>query len=249
MLKLKAHAKLNLFLDITGTENNFHTVDFVNTNLELHDIITIREQEQQNGITITSDSELVPIDNSNLCYGAAKLLINRHSIKKGVHIHIEKKIPFIGGLGGGSADAAATMKGINKLFRLGLSKDKLISLIKDITTDGCYCINGGVCRVGGVGEKIYPLSKIPPHHIIIIEPETTVPNNKTAWMYKNYDNVVSPVQGNIENMLKAIKEKRDIENHIFNSFEQVKISEYKKSHELIRFLRNNTFTFFKCYIG
>jgi len=234
-ISIKAHAKLNLFLDILGKrQDGFHEVDFINCNLAMHDIITI-EKIKKEEIIITSDNPKVPLDEKNFCHKIVSIIKEKYNLC-GIKIHIEKNIPFIGGLGGGSADAAATLIGLNQLFSLNLSDKEMIEIIKPITSDGCYCVVGGLCRVKGIGEKVEKLIfNIPKFNIILIQPEIKLPDKKTQWMYSNYDNMIKKELGDIKKMISALSEGNQGQffSSIYNTFTQLPVSEYDVSRELI----------------
>jgi 4-diphosphocytidyl-2-C-methyl-D-erythritol kinase len=235
LIKLKAHAKLNLFLDIVSRrQDGFHEIEFVNCQLDLHDLITVDKIDK--GIMIGTDDPNLPTDSSNFCYKAAESMINRCDLDCGVNIHIKKNIPYIGGLGGGSADTAEVIKGIDKLFGLNLSMEEMVKIALPLTSDACYCLVGDACRVTGIGEKCEKIAKMPRLDIVLIDPKIGMPKNKTAYMYKSFDAIQEPKHGSINQMVDAIK-RQDVEKiskYLFNSFEQVEIDEYRALKKIIK---------------
>lgn len=166
---LKAHAKINLSLDITGKrEDGYHLLEMVMQTLDLHDEIEI--SEIQEGIQVTCDKDYVPVDERNIAYKAAKLLMELKKIEKGVRIDITKKIPVAAGLAGGSTDAAAVLKGMNELFNLGMSVEELMEAGLKLGADVPFCIEGGTCLCEGIGEIITPLKPFEGHIVLLVKP-------------------------------------------------------------------------------
>lgn len=150
-ITIKANAKLNLNLNITGIrDDGYHEIDSVFQSIHLFDYISITKA---NGITLTSNDPSVPLDNSNTCYKMAELLISEYNIS-GVKIYIDKNIPSSAGLGGASADAAAVLTGINKLFDLNIGPKKLNELGVKIGADVPFFLVGGCAHITGIGQII-----------------------------------------------------------------------------------------------
>lgn len=142
-ITLKARAKINLTLDVTGKQpNGYHTVCMIMQNLSLCDTIYIKRIDKP-VIRVKSNLEWLPTDERNLAYRGAELLKNTFPIKEGVFIYLDKKIPVAAGLAGGSANCAAVLVGMNKLFHLGLSKRSLMKLGLQLGADIPYCILQG----------------------------------------------------------------------------------------------------------
>ena len=140
--QMKVYAKINLGLDVLGRlENGYHEVKMVMQTVEIYDELSFEKTE--NGITVTTDSGELPTDENNLIYKAAKLMMDTYGIKEGVRIHLQKNIPIAAGMAGGSTDAAATMKGMNRLFDLDCNLKELMDLGVRIGADVPYCILGG----------------------------------------------------------------------------------------------------------
>lgn len=197
---VKAPAKINLSLDVLHRrDDGFHEVKMIMTTIDLADRIEL-EELQDDKITIVSQNRFVPDDDRNLAYQAAKLLKERYAVKKGVSISISKVIPVAAGLAGGSSDAAATLRGLNKLWELGLSIDKLAELGAEIGSDVSFCVYGGTAIATGRGEIIEHISSPPPFWVILAKPTIGV---STADVYRNLklDQVEHP---NIDAMVQAI---------------------------------------------
>jgi 4-diphosphocytidyl-2-C-methyl-D-erythritol kinase len=183
MISLKAHAKLNLSLDVLNRrEDGYHNLQMIMQSIQLHDTISL--QEISSGVEIACEAPYVPNNSSNIAYKAAELMINRYSLDAGVIIRIDKKIPVAAGLAGGSTDAAAVLKGINTLFKLGIEQNELMEIGKTIGADVPYCIVGGTALAEGIGERITPLSPMKKIPVVLVKPRFGV---STASVFKSLD--------------------------------------------------------------
>ncbi|HZG72811.1 MAG TPA: 4-(cytidine 5'-diphospho)-2-C-methyl-D-erythritol kinase [Chondromyces sp.] len=199
---VKAPAKINLTLDVLHKRaDGYHEVEMVMTTVDLADRIELAPLARDE-IRIFSHNRFVPDDERNLAYQAAKLLKDRFGIKSGVSIWIEKVIPVAAGLAGGSSDAAATLKGLNGLWGLGLSLDELAELGAEIGSDVSFCVYGGTALAKGRGEKIERLPAPPGCWVILAKPTIGV---STAEVYRNLkvDRIHHP---DTQGMIEAIKE-------------------------------------------
>jgi 4-diphosphocytidyl-2-C-methyl-D-erythritol kinase len=202
-VSIKAPAKINLSLDaLRKREDGFHEVAMVMTTVDLADRIELTLLEADE-IKIESSGGFVPLDERNLAFQAALLLKKTFNISKGVYIHISKHIPVAAGLAGGSSDAAATLKGLNELWGLGLSLDEMAELGAKIGSDVSFCVYGGTALATGRGEKIHHISSPPPCWVLLAKPPIGV---STGEVYRNLK-----LQGikhpDVEGMVKAIEEK------------------------------------------
>ena len=148
--RIKAYAKINLGLDVVRRlENGYHEVKMVMQTVGIYDVLDFERTD--GGIVITTDSGELPTDENNLIYKAAKLMMETYPISGGVKIHLEKHIPIAAGMAGGSTDAAATLKGMNRLFDLGCTLKDLMELGVKIGADVPYCVMGGTALAEGIG--------------------------------------------------------------------------------------------------
>lgn len=183
-LLVKAPAKINLSLDVLYKRNDgYHEVEMIMTTIDLADRIELTLLEED-AIHILSHNRFVPDDQRNLAYQAAKLLKERFNVKQGVTISIEKNIPVAAGLAGGSSDAAATLRGLNKLWSLGLSIDELAQLGAEIGSDVSFCVYGGTALAKGRGENITEIPAPPTCWVILAKPFIGV---STAEVYRRLD--------------------------------------------------------------
>ena len=179
----KARAKINLSLDVMGKRpDGYHTVKMIMQSIELHDKVFIEVVD--GGIEVTSDNCWIPSGSENIAFKAAKLIIDRFGIKKGIKIRIEKRIPVAAGLAGGSSDAASVLKGINQMFALDISETELMAMGKQIGADVPYCMKGGTMLAEGIGELLTELTPVQDVNILLVKPKIGV---STAWVYKNLD--------------------------------------------------------------
>ena len=191
MIKIKANAKINLFLDITGRrDDGYHELDSVMMSVGIADILTF-EKTDAVGIEIVCDKEGFPLDDSNIIYKAAKALFDKYlpGSNAGLRVTVDKNIPSQAGMGGGSADGAAALVAVNTLFELGLSENELIDIGAAIGADVPFCLKGGCCFCQGIGEKLSDTGFDTPLPMIVIKPDTAV---STPAAYKAYDGLALP---------------------------------------------------------
>ncbi|XJZ27371.1 4-(cytidine 5'-diphospho)-2-C-methyl-D-erythritol kinase [Bacillota bacterium Lsc_1132] len=223
-LLVKAPAKINLSLDVLYKRpDDYHEVEMVMTTIDLADRIELTLLEEDE-INILTHNRFVPDDQRNLAFQAAKLLKERFTIKKGVTIAIEKNIPVAAGLAGGSSDAAATLRGLNKLWSLGLSLDQLAEIGAEIGSDVSFCVYGGTALAKGRGELITEIPAPPTCWVILAKPFIGV---STAEVYRRLDlkNVHHP---NIEEMIQGIRtnDYEKVCNQVGNVLEEVTLNLY-----------------------
>jgi 4-diphosphocytidyl-2-C-methyl-D-erythritol kinase len=200
-LLVKAPAKINLSLDVLHKRpDGYHEVKMVMTTIDLADRIELIPRTDD-AIQIISQNRFVPDDHRNLAYQAAKLLKETFSIKQGVAISITKHIPVAAGLAGGSSDAAATLRGLNKLWNLGLTLDELAELGAQIGSDVSFCVYGGTAIATGRGEKITPIPSPPPCWVVLAKPSIGV---STAEVYRNLK-VNEVAHPDVDAMVEAIR--------------------------------------------
>ncbi|NHM33487.1 4-(cytidine 5'-diphospho)-2-C-methyl-D-erythritol kinase [Neobacillus terrae] len=221
-LLIKAPAKINLTLDVLHKRpDGYHEVEMVMTTIDLADRVelTLLESDQ---IKILSHNRFVPDDQRNLAYQAAQLLKERFGVKKGVTIAIEKNIPVAAGLAGGSSDAAAALRGLNKLWDLGLSMDELAALGSEIGSDVSFCVYGGTALASGRGEKIQELPAPPTCWVILAKPFIGV---STADIYRRLD-VANLQHPDTKSMIQGIAENdyQEVCRNMGNVLEEVTLN-------------------------
>lgn len=202
-LLVKAPAKINLSLDVLHKRpDGYHEVEMIMTTIDLADRIELALLDND-VIKIVSLNRFVPDDQRNLAYQAASILKEKFDVKKGVEIKIEKHIPVAAGLAGGSSDAAAVLRGLNKLWDLGLTLDELAVIGAEIGSDVSFCVYGGTALATGRGEIIKELPAPPVCWVILAKPFIGV---STADIYKRLD--TETIQHpNTEKMIESISAK------------------------------------------
>jgi 4-diphosphocytidyl-2-C-methyl-D-erythritol kinase len=165
-MEVKAHAKINLVLAVgTRRPDGYHEVETVLQQLELHDRLIFRAAR---GLRLYSDSPEVPSGPENLVWRAAVLLRERWAGDRGAEIRLYKSIPVAAGLAGGSADAAATLRGLNRLWGLNLDHDTLRGLAAELGSDVPFCLGGPTALARGRGELVIPLPPAPPAGVVLV---------------------------------------------------------------------------------
>ncbi len=199
-----AYAKINLGLDIIGKRSDgYHLLRMVMQTLSLHDTVRVTVRDDCGGIRTYTDNAKVPDDHHNLAFRAADLLREKFHITKGMDIEIEKRIPVAAGLAGGSSDAAAVMRAVNRLFELGLSNEELKTAGLGLGADVPYCIEGGTKLSEGIGEVLSPVEpgfeKLP---VLLIKPDKPA---STKEVYGAYDSMDRDYHPDIDGITAAIR--------------------------------------------
>lgn len=180
-MRVRANAKINLTLDIVGKRaDGYHLLDSVMQSVSLCDIITV---EKNDSITVLCDNATISGEN-NICYKAAVNFFGFTKLCGGAKIVIKKQIPLAAGMGGGSADAAAVICALNKIYQTDLSVSKLCEIALTVGADVPFCIVGGTARVQGIGEDISPLRLYDDGVFLFVKHGEKL---STADMYKKID--------------------------------------------------------------
>lgn len=224
-MKLKAMAKVNLGLDVLRRrEDGYHEVRMIMQTVDLYDVLTIEKNDSGN-IRITCDREDLECDDNNLIYKAAVKIMEYAKVNQGFDINLEKNIPIAAGMAGGSTDAAATLVGINKELRLGLSNEQLKEIGVRIGADVPYCIEGGTQLSEGIGEILTKLPSAPKCIVLIAKPTIGV---STKYVYENLNVHRISDHPDIDGMLMSIKtnDLKGVVSTMDNILETVTIREY-----------------------
>ncbi|WP_367006580.1 4-(cytidine 5'-diphospho)-2-C-methyl-D-erythritol kinase [Streptococcus sp. ZY19097] len=218
----RAPAKINLGLDIIGKhEDGYHELSMIMISVDLNDYVTVSDLETD-GIIMESNNHKMPLNARNDVFKAASLIKERYGIKKGVKIVLEKSIPICAGLGGGSTDAAATIRALNKLWELNLSKDEMIEIGFAIGSDVPYCLDAGCALITGKGEVVQCLNTHLSSWVVLVKPDFGI---STRTIFSEIDcNTISRVD--IEALKAAIlaEDYKAMIEHMGNSLEDVTIS-------------------------
>ena len=215
-MKLKANAKINLTLDVLGKrEDGYHLIDSVFQSVSLGDTVEVVKSKT---ITVAC-TDCTICDESNIAYKAAVKFFENTGITGGAEIKIEKHIPLASGMGGGSADAAAVIVALDKIYETNLQIEKLCEIGLSVGADVPFCIMGGTARVGGIGEKMQKLSDMPDCAILLIKHGAKL---STADMYRQLD-AYPQDKFYTDNMVEGIKN-NDLNvvcQSVFNAFDSV----------------------------
>lgn len=223
VLKLPARAKINLAINVLGKRpDGYHEVAMVMQSLELHDLLEFSPNSGE--INLVAEGGNIPPGEDNLVYRAAKLFRSHLGLTAGADIRLKKFIPVAAGLGGGSADAAAALAGLNMIWGAGLSLAELMSLGQELGADVPFCLLGGTALARGKGERLESLPPPPRLGVVLVKPPFGV---STASVYRAYKPAGAYGSGaEAGAMVKAIREKDivGIAGNLANDLERVTIS-------------------------
>lgn len=226
-LRLKAHGKINLALDVLGRrEDGYHEVRMIMQTVGLHDRIDIYRTAEP-GIRLKTNLFYLPDNEQNLAYKAARLLMDEFGVKEGVSINLRKFIPVSAGMAGGSTDGATVLFGVNKMFDLGLSTEQLMERAVKLGADVPYCLMRGTALSEGIGEKLTPLPPVPQCQVLIAKPAVSV---STRVVYESLDamKLMPEDHPDIDGMLDAIRRQdlREVAGKFGNVLELVTAGRY-----------------------
>lgn len=230
-VELKALAKINLGLDVLGRrENGYHDVRMIMQSIYLYDNVKM-EKKQEAGIEVQTNLRYLPVDNKNIAYKAAKLLTDEFGLKQGVKISLDKHIPVAAGLAGGSANAAAVLFGMNKLFGLHLSQKELMERGVTLGADVPYCIMRGTVLAEGIGEELSSLAQMPKCTILIAKPPISV---STKVVYEALDALEVVEHPDIDGIIRGLGAGSldEVAAHMGNVLEGVTIADYPVIEEI-----------------
>jgi len=214
-----ASAKINLTLDVLGKRaDGYHDVAMVMQSISLADRVVLSGAEH---ISMDCSDPSLPVDSKNLAYKAAELILAGTGL--GVHIALEKLIPIEAGLAGGSSDAAAVLRGVNKLYNLNKSREELLALALQLGADVSFCLEGGTALAEGIGEKLTNLPSPPKLWLVLIKPSFGV---STASIYKALRVDKLRKHPDTQAMLSAIKSgnRQQVVANLSNVLEEVTLT-------------------------
>lgn len=186
-ISVSSYAKINLYLEVLFKRvDGFHQLRTLFSEVELHDTISFTLTDDKRIDLLSNISEI--INENNTVLKAAKLLKDRFSIDKGLKIDLQKRIPLEAGLGGGSSNAAATLKALNELWELDLTLSELSELGAMIGSDVNFFLVGGTALGEGRGEIITPVDYIPFEHILLVKPDFGISSKEAYEQFKGFGN-------------------------------------------------------------
>ncbi len=170
-MKVKAFGKINLTLDVLGRRRDgYHLLDTVMQTVSIWDELEIQTGGER-GVRLECNRESLPLDSKNTVYRAAKFFLEDQGlVNEGLTIYIHKFIPSRSGMGGGSADAAAVLRGLNEMYGAGLSDGKLMELGAKVGADVPFCVTGGAARCTGTGTEVSPAPMMPECWLVVCKP-------------------------------------------------------------------------------
>lgn len=218
-MKLLSLAKLNLYLEIIGKESDgYHNIESIMQTISLSDTV-ILEPTNTPGISISTNLPVLPTDERNLAYRAAKLFIEKFGwISKGVKIILEKNIPLASGMGGGSSNAATVLIAMALIYGIDLLNSILLEIASSIGCDVPFFLYGGTALAKGKGTEITPLPTIKGIPVLVVVPDVEV---STHWAYKNIIVPLYPyrIPSILLNLLKKGQiDIKELNRFLFNRF-------------------------------
>lgn len=224
-VKLKSYAKINLSLDVTSKlDNGYHNLRTIMQTVEIYDDIVIKKIKK--GIEVTTNRPYIPVNEKNLAYKAAKIMIDKYNIKEGVKIDIFKRIPVAAGMGGGSSNAATVIKGMNEIFDLNASDTQLQEIGATIGADVAFFIKGGTALCEGIGDILTYIPLFNNQILVVIKPPFGI-STKQIFEKINVEKIKNHPK--IDDMVDAIKN-----NNIYqvaplmkNVLENIALHKYK----------------------
>lgn len=215
-MKERAYAKINLCLDVVGKrEDGYHDLKMIMVPINFYDVL---EMEFAPETTLELNRDYLPINDKNTIIKAIHIMQEKYNITEEFRCRLEKHIPTRAGLAGGSADAAAAIRMINRMCNLHLTKDEMIAVGKEVGADVPFCILNRPAFVEGIGEKITTFSCSPDFYLLLIKPRKGVstaeafhivdeqegihPDCKAmqeALEYNDYDGIISSLGNSMEN--------------------------------------------------
>lgn len=237
---VKANAKINLYLDVIGKrEDGYHDLDMVMLPLELHDSISFEYVPYLKDSYITCDHVELQETKYNLINQTLHEMRNRYNFKQNFNVTIHKEIPISAGLGGGSSNAAATIKAIRSMCKIKMDEAEELDLAKSLGADVPFCMKNKPAHVEGIGEKITAISLKNPFFVIIIKPEKGL---STKHVFEESDKRELK-HGNVNDVIKALETSDDelLEKSLFNSLEETSIALVPEIQKVKDMLKNDGF--------
>lgn len=238
-IQLKSRAKINLSIDVLGKrEDGYHLVEMIMQTIDLFDKIKIFSLKEDT-IIIESNSLDIPLNSTNIVYKAADLIKKQYNIKEGVKIIIEKNIPIAAGMAGGSSNAAAVLVGLNQLWQLKLSENKLKELGLKLGADVPFCIGGQTALAENIGEKLTKIDGLSENiFILVCKPELFV---STKEIYEEIDSKIIEKRPNNKLLIQLLKENKiqQIADNMYNVLEEVTRERYPVIEEIEKIMMEN----------
>lgn len=182
LMQLRAMAKINLGLDVVRKrEDGYHEVRMIMQTIRMFDRVTVYRIPEPE-IRISSNLHFLPVNENNIAYKAARMMLESQPVRGGVSISLQKRIPVAAGMAGGSADAAAVLYAMNRIFYMGYTLEELMDFGLRLGADVPYCLMRGTALAEGIGEELTRLLACPPCYVVIAKPAISV---STRFVYEN----------------------------------------------------------------
>lgn len=238
-----AYAKINLYLDVVGKRaDGYHDIESIMQTVSLADIVTVEIKKGIERITQEFIGSDLPCDEINLCYKAAKAYLDYFGDRNcHIHIRVEKNIPEAAGLAGGSADAAAVIRALDKAFCRESDMSTLCEIGLKVGSDVAFCIVGGTAAVSGRGERVEKIRQLPEYTVLVVKSDRESVSTKEAYSRIDEKAVSVPHKYTFEEYKNAVEyaEKGIIENGVYNIFEEVMKNELSHTQELIKAMKKS----------
>lgn len=235
---INAPAKINIGLDVLRRrEDGYHEVKMIMQSIRLFDRLTLTKTSEP-GIHLHTNLRFLPVNEDNLVYRSAKLLMDEFGIQEGVDIRLDKRIPVAAGMAGGSTDAASCMLAMNDLFQLGLSKRSLMKRGVTLGADIPYCILKGTALSEGIGEKLSAIPETPDCYVLIAKPSFHV---STKFVYTDLVLDEHTEHPDIDGMIQSMKNNdlTGLCNQMANILETVTIPAHPEIADIKRCMMEN----------
>lgn len=219
-MELHANAKLNLTLDVLGKrEDGYHDLCMVMQSVDLHDVLVLEATEGE-AVSVKTNLCFLPEDDRNLAAMAARAFFRHTGQVTGLSIEIDKQIPVCAGMAGGSADAAAVLRGLNELTGAKLSRERLAELGAEVGSDVPYCVLGSTALAEGRGERLTELPALPQCHVVLCKPGFSI---STPELFQRLDGCRITCHPDTAGMLEALErgDLKDAARRMYNVFEDV----------------------------
>lgn len=245
VLELSANAKINLHLEITGRRSDgYHTVDTVMQEISISDRISLTLLPKSEGIRLQCNVPSVPCDTRNIAYKAASKYLELSGVDCGVLIVLEKNIPHEAGLGGGSADGAAVISGLNLLCDNALDTEQMQRIAVTLGADVPFFLSGGTALMGGIGTDFFERIDTPDLHLVIAKPSVGI-STPAAYGYLDriHNNFTDRLKTNYSPLINAIRQNsaKAISDSMYNVFETAADELCAPSKELRLFMKDNSY--------
>lgn len=182
LMQLRAMAKINLGLDVVRKrEDGYHEVRMIMQTIRMFDRVTVYRIPEPE-IRISSNLHFLPVNENNIAYKAARMMLESQPVRGGVSISLQKRIPVAAGMAGGSADAAAVLYAMNRIFYMGYTLEELMDFGLRLGADVPYCLMRGTALAEGIGEELTRLPACPQCYVVIAKPAISV---STRFVYEN----------------------------------------------------------------